>query len=189
MAADIFDSHFIVTATINDSCRAWAQPEFIPELNAYRLFFTVPGFASNSGQNITFEVENLDNSSFFVPEYTPITFSADNVTGDLADAFVLNINTVGVEETMNGQGNWLGQNVPNPFDGQTIIPYSLGSSTNVSLEVFDMVGNRVMSLTNGTQAAGNHQVTFDSGKLAGGMYMYVLSTPQGRITKRMVVAK
>jgi hypothetical protein len=187
--ADIFDSHFIVTATINDSCRAWAQPEFIPELNAYRLFFTVPGFASNSGQNITFEVENLDNSSFFVPEYTPITFTADNVTGDLADAFVLNINTVGVEETMNGQGNWLGQNVPNPFDGQTIIPYSLGSSTNVSLEVFDMVGNRVMSLTNGTQAAGNHQVTFDSGKLAGGIYMYVLSTPQGRITKRMVVAK
>jgi hypothetical protein len=187
--SDIFDSHFIVKATLNDSCRAWAQPEFIPELNAYRLFFTVSGYASNSGQNINFAVENLDNGSAFVPEYTPVTFSADNVTGNLADAFVLNINTVGIEETLNSQGNWLGQNMPNPFDGQTIIPYSLGASTMVNLEVFDMVGNRVMSLANGTQAAGSYTIRFDSSKLAGGMYMYVLSTDQGRITKRMVVAK
>ena len=187
--SDIFDSHFIVKATLNDSCRAWAQPEFIPELNAYRLFFTVSGYASNSGQNINFAVENLDNGSAFIPEYTPVTFSADNVTGNLADAFVLNINTVGIEETLNSQGNWLGQNMPNPFDGQTVIPYSLGASTMVHLEVFDMVGNRVMSLANGTQAAGSYTIRFDSSKLAGGMYMYVLSTDQGRITKRMVVAK
>lgn len=186
---DIFDSHFIVTVVLNDSCRAWAQPEFIPELNAYRLFFTVPGFAANTGQNLSFEVENLDNGAVFVPEYTPITFSADAVAGDLGQAFVLNINTVGIEENLNVAGHWLGQNQPNPFDGQTLIPYSLGEQTHVSLEVFDIVGNRVMTLFSGSQAAGNHNVSFDSDRLAGGMYLYVLTTPQGRQTKRMVVSK
>jgi hypothetical protein len=186
---DIFDSHFIVTAVLSDSCRAQAQPEFIPELNAYRIFLTVPGFAANTGQNISFEVEDLDNGSIFIPEYTPVTFSADGVTGNLGQAFVLNINTVGIEENLNIAGHWLGQNQPNPFDGQTLIPYSLGEQTHVSLEVFDIVGNRVMTLVNGSQAAGNHNVSFDSDQLAGGMYLYVLTTPQGRQTKRMVVSK
>jgi len=186
---DIFDSHFIVTAVLSDSCRAQAQPEFIPELNAYRIFLTVPGFAANTGQNISFEVEDLDNGSIFIPEYTPVTFNADGVTGNLGQAFVLNINTVGIEENLNIAGHWLGQNQPNPFDGQTLIPYSLGEQTHVSLEVFDIVGNRVMTLVNGSQAAGNHNVSFDSDQLAGGMYLYVLTTPQGRQTKRMVVSK
>lgn len=186
---DIFDSHFIVTAVLNDSCRAWAQPEFIPELNAYRIFLTVPGFAANTGQSLTFEVEDIDNGSIFNPEYTPVTFSADGVTGDLGQAFVLNINTVGIEENLNIAGQWLGQNQPNPFDGQTLIPYSLGEQTHVNLEVFDIVGNRVMTLVNGMQAAGNHNVSFNSDQLADGMYLYVLTTPKGRQTKRMVVSK
>jgi trimeric autotransporter adhesin len=186
---DIFDSHFIVTAVLNDSCRAWAQPEFIPELNAYRVFLTVPGFAANTGQNIIFEVEDLDNGAVFEPEYTPVTFSADAVSGNLGQAFVLNINTVGIEEGLEGAGHWLGQNQPNPFDGQTLIPYSLGQQTNVQMEVFDLVGNRVMTLVNGPQMAGNHNVSFDSGSLSAGMYMYVLTTGQGRQTKRMVVSK
>ncbi len=186
---DIFDSHFIITAVLNDSCRAWAQPEFIPELNAYRVFLTVPGFAANTGQNIVFEVEDLDNGAVFEPEYTPLAFSADAVAGDLSQAFVLNINTVGIEEGLEGAGHWLGQNQPNPFDGQTLIPYSLGQQTNVQLEVFDLVGNRVMTLVNGPQMAGNHNVSFDSGSLSAGMYMYVLTTGQGRQTKRMVVSR
>jgi hypothetical protein len=83
----------------------------------------------------------------------------------------------------------LNQNQPNPFDGQTLIPFTLGQQTNVQLEVFDLVGNRVMTLVNGPQMAGNHNVSFDSGSLSAGMYMYVLTTGQGRQTKRMVVSK
>ncbi len=184
---DIFDSHFIVTASINDSCRAWAQPEYIPELNAYRMLFTIPGYLTNTGQEISFEVIDNDNGSIFTPEYTSVSFNTNDVVGDLVDAFVLNINTVGVEEMLNVQGHWLGQNVPNPFNDQTLIPYSLGESTNVQLEVYDMIGNRVMQLVSQNQSAGKYQVSFNRDALAGGMYMYVLSTDQGRQTKRMIL--
>ncbi|MFT5053475.1 MAG: hypothetical protein ACI97X_000488, partial [Oceanospirillaceae bacterium] len=184
---DIFDSHFIVTASINDSCRAWAQPEFIPELNAYRMLLTLPGYLTNTGAAISFEIEDLDNGNTYTPEYTPVSFNSDDVVGDLTSAFVLNINTVGIEETLNLQGHWLGQNVPNPFNDQTLIPYSIGKSTNVQLEVYDMIGNRVMQLVSQSQAAGKYQVSFNRDVLAGGMYMYVLTTQQGRQTKRMIL--
>jgi hypothetical protein len=184
---DVFDSHFIVSASINDSCRAWAQPEFIPELNAYRMLLTLPGYLTNTGAAISFEVEDLDNGNIYIPEYTPVSFNSNDVVGDLESAFVLNLNTVGIEETLNLQGHWLGQNVPNPFNDQTLIPYSIGKSTNVQLEVYDMIGNRVMQLVSQSQAAGTYQVSFNRDVLSGGMYMYVLSTDQGRQTKRMIL--
>jgi glucuronoarabinoxylan endo-1,4-beta-xylanase len=68
----------------------------------------------------------------------------------------------------------LSQNYPNPFNPTTVIRYALPQASQVTLEVFDMVGRQVATLAEGPQAAGYHTATFDGRDLASGAYIYRL---------------
>ena len=84
----------------------------------------------------------------------------------------------------------LNQNYPNPFNPSTVISYTLKSSTNVTLNVYDITGRRVASLVNGRQAAGAQEVSFNASSLASGVYIYRLQTTDGAsLTKKMVLVK
>jgi len=85
-------------------------------------------------------------------------------------------------------------NYPNPFNPTTTISYSLATAQNVSLDIFNMRGQRIRSLVNGTTPAGDHSVvwngTDDSGRnLPSGVYFYRLSTPEKTTTLKMVMVK
>jgi hypothetical protein len=64
----------------------------------------------------------------------------------------------------------LSQNYPNPFNGGTTIRYMLPRQTDVRVTVFDALGRQMVSLVQGKQAAGHHQVFFDGSALPSGMY-------------------
>ena len=86
----------------------------------------------------------------------------------------------------------LQQNYPNPFNPSTTISYQLGESGRVRLQVFDILGREVTTLTDGMQGAGPHVTTFDASRLASGVYIYRLSVqPSGSGTgftaQRMMV--
>jgi hypothetical protein len=69
----------------------------------------------------------------------------------------------------------LGQNYPNPFNPSTSIEFSVANAAPVRLEVFNVLGQRVATLLNGTtMPAGQHAVTFDASELTSGMYIYRL---------------
>ena len=99
----------------------------------------------------------------------------------------------GVSEfSKNGQKSFdLQQNYPNPFNPSTIIRYTTSVFGNVSLKVFDVLGNEVASIIDRDENAGDHQVTFDAGnhKLSSGVYFYRLTTPGTSMVKKMVFAK
>jgi hypothetical protein len=61
--------------------------------------------------------------------------------------------------------------------------------SEVSLEVYNIVGQRVALLVNGVQAAGRHRVVFNAEGLASGIYLYRLQTPGSVLTKKLVVMK
>ena len=81
------------------------------------------------------------------------------------------------------------QNVPNPFNGQTVISYNLNESSNVSLKVMDVTGKIISTINEGTLAAGTHNITVDGSVLAAGTYFYTLTAGTFQVTKRMVVSK
>ena len=65
----------------------------------------------------------------------------------------------------------LSANYPNPFNPVTSVPFALPESAEVRIEVFDIAGRRVATLVNRRYEAGSHQVSFDAGQLASGVYL------------------
>ena len=96
--------------------------------------------------------------------------------------------SIGVTENVAGNME-LGQNIPNPFNNTTAINYSVASNANVTLTVVDMTGKVVLTVNEGTKAAGDYKITLDASTLAGGMYHYTLSNGETSITKAMSVVK
>jgi hypothetical protein len=88
----------------------------------------------------------------------------------------------------------LKQNYPNPFNPLTTIEFNLGSSADVSLEVYDIKGSLVRTLINRHMEKGDHKVVWDgknnSGvKASSGVYMYRIDTEAKTDIKKMIVLK
>jgi hypothetical protein len=81
------------------------------------------------------------------------------------------------------------QNYPNPFNPSTTISYNLPSQGNVTLRVFNMLGQKVKELVNQFQTAGHYTLRFDAAGLPSGVYLYRLVTESGAITKKMLMLK
>jgi len=81
------------------------------------------------------------------------------------------------------------RNYPNPFNPNTIINYQLQMSSDVTLKVFDILGNEVASLVNGKQNAGSYEVEFNGANLSSGIYFYTLKAEGFSETKRMLLLK
>jgi hypothetical protein len=85
----------------------------------------------------------------------------------------------------------LEQNYPNPFNPSTNINFTLPSATQVTLEVFNMLGQKVATLIkNESMSVGNHSQTFDASNLSSGLYIYRISTGSSFVqSKKMMLIK
>jgi len=83
----------------------------------------------------------------------------------------------------------LSQNYPNPFNPTSTIRYALPQESKVTLEVYTVLGELVVSLVNDVQPAGKYSVVLNGSKLASGTYIYRLVANETVITKKMVLIK
>lgn len=85
------------------------------------------------------------------------------------------------------------QNYPNPFNPSTTIGFSIPQQSNVTIEIYNVVGELVSSLANKTLEAGYHNVNFEAGNLPSGTYVYQLKAvgQNGTFveTKKMLLLK
>ncbi|MCC6395993.1 MAG: T9SS type A sorting domain-containing protein, partial [Bacteroidetes bacterium] len=99
--------------------------------------------------------------------------------------------TVGVDDTPGAtpESYALSQNYPNPFNPSTTIKFELPAASLVRLSVFDLLGREVSVLVNEQRSAGVHDVTFDAGRLASGVYLYRLQAGDFVQAHKMVLLK
>jgi hypothetical protein len=83
----------------------------------------------------------------------------------------------------------LEQNYPNPFNPDTKIQYQVSSNSQVSLKVFDVLGNEVATLVNEEKPAGNYEVEFNASQLSSGVYFYKLTAGSFTDTKKMILLR
>lgn len=81
-------------------------------------------------------------------------------------------------------------NHPNPFHGATSIEYRLDRASDVNLRVYNALGQEVVVLVDGHQAAGTHSVSWDAtSALPAGVYFYALDAGGSRQTRSMVLVR
>lgn len=82
------------------------------------------------------------------------------------------------------------QNYPNPFNAQTVINYSLPRESTVTLNVYDILGRKIVVLVhNDRQTAGNHKIVLDALNLSSGAYYYSLRTENFTDVKKLILIK
>lgn len=98
---------------------------------------------------------------------------------------------VGVEDNVSNLPEVfaLNQNYPNPFNPTTIISYSIPKQTNVSLKVYNLLGQLVTTIVNKQQNAGNYEYQFDASSLSSGIYFYSLKAGEFTKTQKMMLIK
>ena len=102
----------------------------------------------------------------------------------------LSIGSVGVDDyDLIPHSFSLSQNFPNPFNAATSINYSLSKPGPVSLTVYNVNGQRVATLVEGVQEAGEHEVVWEAPNLPSGIYFYRLMALNFEGTKRMIVLR
>lgn len=83
----------------------------------------------------------------------------------------------------------LEQNYPNPFNPSTNINFALPKTSEVSLVVYNLLGQQVANLVNGNLKAGNHSIRFNASALSSGIYIYRIQAGNFVQTKKMMLIK
>ena len=83
----------------------------------------------------------------------------------------------------------LEQNYPNPFNPTTTIKFSIPEASRVTLNIYNILGEKVAELVNTNLAAGKYSYQWNAGSVASGMYIYELRSSNFVSTKKMILLK
>uniref|UniRef100_A0A7V2ZIU6 T9SS type A sorting domain-containing protein n=1 Tax=Ignavibacterium album TaxID=591197 RepID=A0A7V2ZIU6_9BACT len=105
--------------------------------------------------------------------------------------YLITLQPLSVEklESLNPDNFTLAQNYPNPFNPTTTIQYSIPQRGNVSLKVYDVLGNEVSTLVNEEKERGVYSVNFDASHFSSGIYFYRLKADNFIQTKKMILVR
>lgn len=154
---------------------------------------TIPAVeVSDMPASATFDPETR-HFFWVVDEASPAAMTYKAIRGEIfVTAEVEFVNeqfAVGTEEEENPNEFRLSQNYPNPFNPATNISFNLPSSGEVSLKVYNLLGQEVATLVDARLNSGNHTVSFNAAQLASGVYIYRLQAGQHLQTKKMLLIK
>ncbi len=83
----------------------------------------------------------------------------------------------------------LSQNYPNPFNPSTTIRFSLPKETQLRINIYNMLGELVTTLTEGMYESGFHKISFNGRNLSSGNYIYRLESEDYVKVKKMMLVK
>jgi hypothetical protein len=126
----------------------------------------------------------IDSSCFPFEVIAGVLTAADESEWALAGSF----RGDGYPENLPS-GFALMSNHPNPFNVETVIEYHLPISTDVKLEVYNLLGKKVATLVNEKREAGYKSVNWDASEVSSGLYFYRLTAGDFTETKRMMLVK
>lgn len=161
----------------------------------YVLFF----FFINDGRGQTFHISGNVSTSTTPVNYASVTFidqsDASKKYSTITDAdgnYQLDLITAVKEaELTMPQSIELAQNYPNPFSTETEIPYKINKQTDVSIKIYNILGQEIRTFNVGLQTNGTHGVRWDGknnfgNRVTPGIYFYQLHAGNETLVKKMI---
>ena len=103
---------------------------------------------------------------------------------------MLNAVATAIEQFVNTPQQFeLFNNYPNPFSSTTQIAYTIPVGSKVRLDLYDVLGRRILTIYEGYKDAGTYDVTFDGCYLASGAYICRMHTDFGDRTVKLLLEK
>ncbi|MDP4115324.1 MAG: T9SS type A sorting domain-containing protein, partial [Bacteroidota bacterium] len=81
------------------------------------------------------------------------------------------------------------QNYPNPFNPSTTISFSVPKASFVNISVYNMLGQKVATIANEVMQEGAYERSFNSTNLSSGNYIYIMTSGNAKIVKKMTLVK
>ena len=133
--------------------------------------------------------QNIDGSAYILyqADYDPGT-ALDEDHGYLENRMIVanyDLN-VGISENEFNAAS-VSQNFPNPFTNTSIVTVNLTQATDLSLEVFNLTGQKVYEVSNGHSNAGTHNLVINAENLSSGVYFYTVNAGNNTVTKKMII--
>ena len=152
----------------------------------------------NNPNGTQVDMDTVNQTSFnfsYANTYTSFTESTDGKPLGAVSWFGLNLTGINGKISNNLPSQYeLQQNYPNPFNPTTTIQYSLVQPGEIKLEVYNMLGQLVLTLVDKFQAAGTHSAVWNGSnnygqKVASGIYFYQLTAGNFVTVKKMIMLK
>ena len=134
------------------------------------------GIALGSGMVAEYKVQAYNSN--FASNFT--NTSSINVSG----FYKQNYNTEDLPSNYQ-----LKQNYPNPFNTVTNIEYEVPKNSFVSIKVYDLLGNELVSLVEDYRQTGRYSIIFDASRFSSGLYFYTMKSGDYFLTKKMLLIK
>ena len=154
------------------------------------------------GEAIQLGIWNNDEASFekfgWVPDINTPVYIADNIEGvsvsegeyKIGEIPNSNYPVIINKTDAISQRFALNQNYPNPFNPKTVISYQLPEAREVELSIYNILGQKVITLVSEKQAVGSYRIEWDATDFTSGVYLYRLETDKGIIQiKKLILLK
>jgi hypothetical protein len=113
----------------------------------------------------------------------------DDGNSIITNHVIINSNILELDNVLYPQKYQLYQNMPNPFNPLTEISFDIPKASRVSIEIYDIKGENIMTLVDENLLAGHHKTTWDASNKPGGIYFYRLVTDDYQETHKMILLK
>ena len=150
---------------------------------------------SNTALNVEFDNVTTE-LTLSAPGYIGVVTVKCTITDDssasVTDSFFVNVKLPTAIEDMTKiipLAYKLDQNYPNPFNPLTHIQFGMQKAGDVKIEVYNVLGQKVMTLWDGYKDAGYHIVKFNAGDLSSGLYFYRMETKEFTSIRKMILMK
>ena len=148
----------------------------------------------NEPQNYSIQQVSGNNPFVIIPRpfekaILVVTNSSQENKSYLFSYDITIVATTGVEDDPLPHHFVLSQNYPNPFNPTTTISFTIPESGDVTVDIFNVAGQKVASLVNGQMNAGSHSVVWDASDFSAGVYFYSIKAGNYTRTMKMTLLK
>lgn len=160
-------------------------PEYYAETNTYKNYMFMYHATDPDGSTITYSLlsgptgATLSSAGIlnWAPQeangtYVIVVQISDGELSTVDSSTVTTGDVVDVKKDVIPTSYSLDQNYPNPFNPTTTINFAIPKQADVSLQIYNVLGQEVKTLVNKNMAAGFHTINFDASNLISGMYIY-----------------